>query len=131
MPWALATMEALLTRNVSVSSCRPYLRKSLSTRRPFRSPHAPCRGTSRQVLLQPGPGRPVVCKAFNLFKDMFGKGKQDSEDNQSVPSGSQLSSDEDDGAEMQPIDLESSGGLGGTSEDVFGPLVGLQGQLEL
>jgi hypothetical protein len=60
-----------------------------------------------------------------MFKDVFGGGKQDRQDPQFLPSDSEPSLQDDDGAAMQPIDLESTGGLGGTSEEVFGPLVGL------
>jgi hypothetical protein len=41
----------------------------------------------------------------------------------------QSSSEEDadeDGADMVRIDMESTGGLGGTTEEVFGPLVSYQ-----
>jgi hypothetical protein len=72
--------------------------------------------------------RMVQCRVFDKFKDILGGRKQQ----QASSSSSSVSwehpedqsmEEEEEGAEMVPLDLDSRGGLGGTSEDVLGPLV--------
>jgi hypothetical protein len=81
----------------------------------------------QQLRCRPCP-RAVQCRVFDKFKDMLGGKKQQ----QASSSSSSVSwedpedqnmQEEEEGAEMVPLDLDSRGGLGGTSENVLGPLV--------
>jgi hypothetical protein len=62
---------------------------------------------------------------FDKFRDLvsqFGPGGQQQQQQLDQAAGYELEAD-DDGAEMVRIDPDSKGGLGGTTENVFGPLV--------
>lgn len=71
--------------------------------------------------------RRVQTNVFDKFRDLvsqFGPGgqQQQQEQQQQSQSGYGLEA-EGDGADMVRIDTDSKGGLGGTTENVFGPLV--------
>lgn len=73
------------------------------------------------------PTRRVQTNVIDKFRDLvsqFGPGgqQQQQEQQQQSQAGYGLEA-EDDGADMVRIDTDSSGGLGGTTENVFGPLV--------
>lgn len=64
---------------------------------------------------------------FDKFKDLFNANRftsqQGSRNDDLQSLGEQVDNEFDDGAEMVRIDMDSTEGLGGTSEDAFGPLV--------
>eukprot|EP00877_Chromochloris_zofingiensis_P001393 jgi/Chrzof1/11254/Cz05g29170.t1 len=63
---------------------------------------------------------------FDKFKDLFNANRftsqQGSRNDDLQSLGEQVDNEFDDGAEMVRIDMDSTEGLGGTSEDAFGPL---------
>jgi hypothetical protein len=66
----------------------------------------------------------VQTKVFDKFRylvSQFGPGGQQQQQQGQADYG--LEAEEDDGADMVRIDTDSRGGLGDTTENVFGPLV--------
>lgn len=75
------------------------------------------------------PARRVDARVFDNLRNFVNKVTSSSSNSSSNRDSSSEQYAEEEGAEMVRIDTESSGGLGGTSEEVFGPLVGVSAVL--
>jgi hypothetical protein len=68
--------------------------------------------------------RNVQTNVFDKFRDLVSQfGSEGRQQQQQGKAASYEPEAEDDGADMVRIDTDSRGGLGSTTEDVFGPLV--------
>lgn len=94
--------------------------RSIITRPPCHIPHHSWSDSGRAAH--------VRAHVFDKIKDMLSGG---SSGWAGPPEGQPAAAEEqDDGAEMVRIDAESTGGLGGTTEEVLGPLVSWGKQLQ-
>ncbi len=98
---------------------------------PHRSAHRQHRCCRQNTLLRSRQRAAWRCAVFDKFKDALRAAGdwQQQQRQQAERAGTAWEDDWEEAAEegdpdMRQIDLESTGGLGGTTEDVFGPLVG-------